>query len=207
MRLISEGAEARIYETRFLGMDTIVKERAAKRYRIKQLDDKLRRQRTKSEARLLYAASSHGMNVPNPLLVGLTSICMRRIRGRSLHEFTTGFARIGRARLSGALHDAGVYCGLLHNLDIAHGDYTPANLMLDNAGELWIIDFGLAKSTKSPEEKALDLLLMKRSVSQDLFQRFLAGYRKSCAYSGEMIKRLAEIERRGRYQTHTLMAG
>ncbi len=147
------------------------------------------------------------MNVPNVLLVERTSICMGRIRGRSLHEFTMGLARIGSARLGRAMHDAGVCCGMLHNIGIAHGDYTPANLMLDNADRIWIIDFGLAESTKSTEEKALDLLLMKRSVRPGLFRRFLAGYRKSCGSSGEIMGRLAEIEKRGRYQARTLMAG
>ena len=205
MKNINEGAEARIYSGRFLGTDVVIKDRIQKRYRIKELDDSIRKQRTKDEARALYAASSHGLNVPNVLLVEGATLYIRRIDGTSLHEYINGGLRMPALTLARAVYDAGVACGILHSLDISHGDYTPANMMVDRKGELWIIDFGLVERTKSVEEKALDLLLMKRAVPSRLFGPFLKGYRQGCASHAGVIKRLAEIERRGRYQTRTLL--
>jgi TP53 regulating kinase-like protein len=205
LKIINEGAEAKIYGGRFLGTDVVIKDRIQKRYRIKELDDSIRAQRTKNEARALYAASSHGLNVPNVLLVEGTNLYIRKIAGTSLHEYINGRLKMPGAMLGRAAHDAGTACGILHNLDISHGDYTPANMMIDRKGELWIIDFGLAERTRSAEEKALDLLLMKRAVSAKLFESFLKGYRKSCTSHAEIINRLMEIEQRGRYQTRTLV--
>lgn len=205
MKEIGEGAEAKVYEGELLGIRIVVKDRIRKRYRIPEIDSELRQKRTKIEARLLYTASANGLNVPNVLLVDGSRLFIRKIDGKNLHEAINGSMQIVPERLNRAIYDSGVCCGALHNLDIAHGDYTPANMMVDRNGTLWIIDFGLAETTRSVEEKALDLLLMKRAVPSKLFGSFLKGYRKSCTSSVEIINRLAEIERRGRYQTRTLI--
>lgn len=205
MRKIAEGAEAKIYEGDLLGIRVVVKDRVRKMYRIREIDSELRQKRTKREARLLYTASTNGLNVPNVLLVDGSRLFIRKINGKSLHEFINGALKIAPAKLNRVMHRAGIYCGALHNLDIAHGDYTPANMMLDKDDMLWIIDFGLAETTKSIEEKALDLLLMKRAVPANLFESFLKGYREGCNSHAEITGRLGEIERRGRYQTRTLL--
>ncbi len=204
MKMMGEGAEAKVYSGNFLGVEVVIKDRVRKRYRIKEIDDSLRKRRTKTEARMLYAASSNGINAPNVLLVDGTKLYIRRIKARNLHEYTNGGMVMAGAKMGHALYSAGVQCGILHNIGIAHGDFTPANMMIDGDGGLWIIDFGLAEATRSAEDKALDLLLMKRAVSKGLFARFLSGYRKSSVAHAEITRRLAEIERRGRYQTRTL---
>ena len=53
MQLISQGAEAQIY----LEGTTLFKKRVSKTYRIKAIDDRLRRLRTRSEAKLLQNRS------------------------------------------------------------------------------------------------------------------------------------------------------
>lgn len=205
MKIIGEGAEAKIYSGKLLGVDIVIKDRIKKGYRIKEIDGILRKQRTKKEAKILYAASSSGLNVPNVLLVDGTRLYIKRIKGNGLHEYINGNLRISKTGLSRAVYTAGVCCGALHNLDIAHGDYTPANMIIDNKGVLWIIDFGLAETTRSVEEKALDLLLIRRALQKELFALFLDGYRKNCSAHAQVIQRLNEVERRGRYQTRTLI--
>lgn len=207
MKILSEGAEAKIYGTRFLGIDAIVKDRIAKRYRIKEIDGQIRAQRTKREARILGLASASGINTPRVMAVSKTRIYMSSINGTGLASIMRGDHSVPGGRLAEAIYNAGIAAGKLHNIDIAHGDYTPANLMIGNDGTLWVIDFGLAEITKSVEEKALDLLLMKRSLDKMLYGRFMEGYKKSSKIHSEVEKRLAEIERRGRYQTRTLMPG
>ena len=53
MKLISQGAEARIYQDG----ERILKQRIAKSYRLPGLDLQLRKQRTRSEAKLLQKAA------------------------------------------------------------------------------------------------------------------------------------------------------
>ncbi|MDE1859836.1 MAG: Kae1-associated serine/threonine protein kinase, partial [Candidatus Micrarchaeota archaeon] len=98
---------------------------------------------------------------------------------------------------------AGKLLAKLHNIDIAHGDFTPANL-ISSGNKLYLIDFGLSESTNSIEEKALDLLLMRRHMHASLYRSFIDNYAKAAKQGREITARLAKIEERGRYQTRTL---
>ena len=64
-----------------------------------------------------------------------------------------------------------------------------------------MIDFGLAEITTSIEEKALDLLLIKRSLSETEYGRLLESYRRHYGGAAQTLKRLSAIEQRGRYQS------
>ncbi len=203
MVLISEGAEAKIYAATLLGIDAVVKRRLPKRYRVKALDYALRKQRTKTEARAMAAAANAGVRLPSLLLADEFDIYMSRIKGTRLSDALRN--GIDKAKLGRAAWDAGLYAGLMHSAGIAHGDYTPANIML-GAGITYVIDFGLSATNSSVEEMALDLLLMKRSIGCREFSRFMGGYRRAYGGSGKTIRRLGSIERRGRYQTRTMAA-
>ncbi len=195
---ISEGAEAVIYETEVLDIPAVVKDRIKKEYRIAKLDDEIRRARTKKEARILALASSKGVNVPRVLLVEEHRLYLTKLDGGTLNVLKPSKKAFG---------DAGRMLAKLHNINVSHGDYTPANLLLDKSGRLWIIDFGLAEITNSVEEKALDILLMKRSVGKAEYRDFAEAYAKGSDRSEGILERLGEIERRGRYQTRTLLTG
>lgn len=93
--------------------------------------------------------------------------------------------------------------GLMHNGDISHGDFTPANV-IKNKENYFVIDFGLSELSNSIEEKSIDLLLMKRSISQADYLKFSKGYAKSSKNAKAIFKRLGDIEKRGRYQTRTI---
>lgn len=194
MEKISEGAEAKVYASRVFGTDIIVKSRERKRYRNPQLDLSLRKTRTRKEARAMLRASSNGVNVPAVLAAGLFTLYLQRIRGRLLRDAEAQ---------SGTYFRVGEMLGRLHNCGIAHGDFTPANIMIERENA-YVIDFGLSEITESIEEKALDLLLMKRSISGKMYARFISGYAKTCKQRRDIEQRLAEIEQRGRYQNRTL---
>ena len=197
----SEGAEALIYNVEILGFDAVVKYREAKKYRIAEMDRRIRAARTKKEARIMSAAMAAGVNVPSVLFVDEYSICMSRIKGRNLNALMDSKGVGNRI-----FQSLGAYAGKLHNAGIAHGDYTPANVIVDRGMMPWIIDFGLSEMTNSLEDKALDLLLMKRSASPGQFRAFTSGYKSQSKDAAEVMKRLAGIEKRGRYQTRTMLA-
>lgn len=198
---ISEGAEAFIYRRDVFGFDAAIKDRIRKRYRIREIDERIRAARTKNEARILSIASNAGIRTPTVLLADRYNICMNWVEGENLNQLL----KLGK-NLDRVFYQLGVYAGMLHNAGIAHGDYTPANILVDRAGSPWIIDFGLSEVTGSLEEEALDLLLMKRSVSADQFKIFVKGYKKQGTNATEVLKRLADIEKRGRYQTRSLLS-
>lgn len=198
IRMVDEGAEARIYRGRVLGFDAAIKERISKSYRIRQIDESLRSSRTRSEARILAALAGRGVRVPALLMVDRNTIYMEWVGGRRLSTLSPG-----RRKMTHYMQEAGRQLGMLHNEGVAHGDYTPANLVADK-GAIYVIDFGLSSVTNSAEGKALDLLLMKRSVDASLYKSFVAAYGKSCIDHLPILRKLAEIETRGRYQTRTL---
>lgn len=200
--MISEGAEARIYEAKTFGIPSVIKDRAKKGYRIASLDELIRVTRTKSEAKMIALASAKGINVPRVLMIKKYQICMSRISGKNLSTLVNNKTKFNKKR---TFMLAGRNLARLHILDIAHGDYTTANLMIDHSSDLFVIDFGLSEITNSVESKALDLLLMKRAIDKDAYRHFIVGY-SGYKKAKEVMKRLNEIERRGRYQTRTLIA-
>jgi len=198
-RKIAEGAEAVIYESRFLDTPCIVKERIEKEYRNKLLDEKIRKERTLNEARIIALASSNNINAPFVFLISRYAITMYKIEGTNLNILMEDKIE------SELIRKVAVQLAKLHNINIAHGDFTPANIIVDKYRNPYIIDFGLAEITPSIEEKALDILLMKRSISRSEFNIFLEEYKKEAKKSKEILERLREIETRGRYQIRSLV--
>ena len=201
MKKIGEGAEAKIYLTSIFGNIVLVKVRFRKKYRERALDESLRRSRTKQEAHAMIIARRAGVSVPVVIAFDKFSIYMQRLEGRLLREVLSDT----NANLPYAVFvELGRELAKMHNANIAHGDFTPANIMLNNNSHAFIIDFGLSEITGSIEAKALDLLLMKRSITSEQYSAFLQGY-AAYSKSKEVLARLNEIEKRGRYQTRTLI--
>jgi Kae1-associated kinase Bud32 len=203
MKKISEGAESYIYSAQFLGIDCIVKRRIKKNYRIEEIDQAIRGQRTKNEARIMALVSALEINSPSLLLVDRHDIFMSRIYGLNLNGL-----------LNSCLYDVdktfsvlGRYLAILHNNNISHGDYTPANVIVDKRGLVYLIDFGLSEVTNSIEDKALDILLMKRSIDEGVFSKFIDAYKEHGKESKSILNRLEDIEKRGRYNTRTILTG
>ncbi|HVA83090.1 MAG TPA: KEOPS complex kinase/ATPase Bud32 [Candidatus Aquilonibacter sp.] len=194
MKMIGEGAEAKIYALDIFGTDALAKNRVEKKYRVPQLDIEIRETRTRKEARILYALSNAGVNAPRLIGLGKFTIYMSRLEGKLLKDIKAEPAEF--AKIGGQL-------ALMHNANVSHGDFTPANIMKCK-GEYFIIDFGLAEISNSIEEKAIDLLLIKRSSTGSQYSSLLKGYAKVSKNSKEILERLEEIEKRGRYQVRTL---
>ena len=194
-KVIGVGAEARLSLINLFGSDIVVKERLPKKYRAKELDLRIRKERIKNEARIMFRISRAGIRCPRIVALGRFSIYMERLEGVLLKD-----KKISNKEIA----ESGRILGSMHSLDIVHGDFTPANLISDNSGKIYVIDFGLAEMTRSEEEKAVDLLLMKRYLKRNLYRLFEDSYSKTYNDSEKILRRLVEVEKRGRYQTRTL---
>ena len=64
MQLIGHGAEGKVFATIFLSRPTIVKERVSKKYRVKELDQRLTLLRLRQEARCMVKCRRAGVLTP-----------------------------------------------------------------------------------------------------------------------------------------------
>ncbi len=138
MKLIAQGAEAKIYEASFeevfgvpplLKERVIVKHRIPKRYRIKEIDVKLRKERTVREARILHRAKEFGVNCPPHVYevdLGDMKLVMEYIEGQRLKELLESVPMEERLELC---REVGRQIGKLHKAGIVHGDLTTSNMI------------------------------------------------------------------------------
>lgn len=190
MEIIASGAEAVIT----LDGKTIIKTRVHKRYRLKEIDEVLRRDRTRTEARLISEARRCG--VPTPIIRDVTDfeIKMEYINGTALKNIIDPVYS----------EQAGELIGKLHSCGIVHGDLTTSNIMLSD-GKLFLIDFGLAYIDGMLEARGMDIHVLFQTFEstheghEELIDAFKKGYKRMFPGADEVIKRVSEIESRGRY--------
>jgi len=180
------GAEAVLSKAKLLGREVVIKERIRKNYRIAEIDSKLRKERTRAEARLLHRAKLAGVLCPTVLEVDDFSITMSFLQGD--HPIMSRAQSIESGRMLASLHSAG----------IIHGDYTPVNLMLCNR-KLFVIDFGLGFFSNDIEDKAIDVFTMVKALDKKNGEAFLKGYSTRNPKHETIFKRLKEVEKRVRY--------
>jgi len=192
MKEIARGAEAVLYQDK----ETVVKHRLKKTYRIKELDDELRKQRTRREANLLEKLS-----IPHPGLVETDEkekIVMQRIKGDKLREVLDKKPILAKR--------VGELVAEMHNNHIIHGDLTTSNIIYNEKKEIVFIDFGLSFQSHKIEDKAVDIHLFKQALNskhhkvyEKALKEFLKGYKKADNYKG-ILERLKNVESRGRYK-------
>lgn len=182
------GAEAVLRRGTLLGKKIVVKERIQKRYRNESLDKKLRVERTREEARLLSMAKEGGVRCPFVYAVSEYAITMSYVKGEMLHELIEK-----RKPDNSVLEACGKMLAALHSRNIIHGDFTPANIMVCKDG-ITLIDFGLGFFSLDDEDKAVDILTMKKALGNSA-SPFLSAYGNP-----SMLKRVEGIEKRARYQ-------
>lgn len=193
--LIAKGAESNIVEASYLGRNAVSKDRIPKGYRIKEIDDKIRKSRTRLEARLLSDAKRYGVVTPILYDVDLKNkaILMEKIEGQMVKELINDELAVEIGKNIKKLHDG----------DIIHGDITTSNMMVNKENKLVFLDFGLGRHSDLDEDKAVDLLVLKKSLqsinsklADEYFDKVLEGYG-----SDKIAQNIADIEARGRY-TH-----
>jgi Kae1-associated kinase Bud32 len=194
MKQIQQGAEATIYQDK----DKITKLRTSKSYRLPILDNKLRKSRTKAEAKIINKLQSI---IPVPKILetdNQQTIKMEFIDGKKLSE------HLEQLDWKSICKKLAENLTKLHNQDLIHGDLTTSNMIFkDNL--VYLIDFGLGFHSHKIEDKAVDLHLLKQaldakhfSIFPEAFNIILKNYKAK--QSDLIIKRIETIEKRGRYR-------
>ncbi|MFB6309627.1 MAG: bifunctional N(6)-L-threonylcarbamoyladenine synthase/serine/threonine protein kinase [Salinirussus sp.] len=185
-----QGAEATVT----IG-NTVEKRRSPREYRHPALDQRLRRERTRKEARLLHDARIEG--VPTPVLHDVDP-----------HEGRLVMERVGVSELRDELDPSRIgdvvrHLADLHHAGIVHGDPTTRNIRV-GPERTYLIDFGLGYTSHDAEDHAMDLHVLRQSLAgtataaDDLLPMIIETYRE--AGETTVIDRLTEIEGRGRYR-------
>ena len=195
MKIIAQGAEAKI----FLIRDKIVKDRISKKYRLPEIDNKIRRRRTKAEAKLLTKASKI-IHTPKPLADPGSGrmIHMPYIDGLKLSNELNNFELKKQKEI---LKQIGEAVSKLHKADLIHGDLTTSNMIYKN-GEVYFIDFGLGFHSSKIEDKAVDIHVLKQALEAKHFQNWetLFNSFKKAYKNKQVLERLKKVEKRGRYK-------
>jgi len=200
---MKRGAEAELRRTEFLGRPAVDKARVPKTYRLKELDDGLRRSRIRTEARLMAEARTAGVSVPILYDIDLeeAQIVMEYIPGPTLKEVLD---RGGPGSLAAA-REMGRVVGRLHRGGIVHGDLTTSN-MLWRDGRIVMIDFSLGAKDRGREARGVDLHLLREGLvsaharATSYYREVVRGYREVMGREADdIIATVKEIETRGRY--------
>ncbi|HEC89170.1 MAG TPA: Kae1-associated serine/threonine protein kinase [Thermoplasmatales archaeon] len=204
-KIIYQGAEAKIVLSEYLARKVIQKRRLHKRYRIKEIDEKLISTRTKEEAKLMAAARRQGVAVPIIYDVDLKQgiITMEYLDGSRIKDIFNSLKDEERKKLC---YKIGESIAKLHNGDIIHGDITTSNMILYE-DKIHFIDFGLGEINSEVEAKGVDLHLLMEAIAStharyiDSFNYVMLGYQDF--YKGdinEIERKIDDVIRRGRYR-------
>ena len=198
-RIIQQGAEAIILKEK----NNVIKKRVKKSYRIPELDDKIRKLRTRSETKLLIKAREV-ISIPKIKKSDekTKEIVMDFIEGKKLSDDLDNFTLKKQLEICKKI---GENVAKLHSKNIIHGDLTTSNMILKN-NKVYFIDFGLGFISHKYEDKAVDLHLLKHALEakhfkhwEKLFKKILGSYKKNKDFS-LVLERLKAVEKRGRYK-------
>jgi len=204
MKLIKQGAEAKLYLDKFDNQPVIIKDRIKKNYRIKQIDEKIRNTRTTLEFNLLTEARRSG--IPTPRILELDKknhkIIMEFIDGKRIKELLNESDKNTAKKIS---INIGKLIGKLHSRGIIHGDLTTSNMIFKD-GKIYFIDFGLGYFSGKIENQGTDLRLLFEAIKSTHFkyldmcwENIIKGYKDEYLRAEEVLKKLEEIRKRVRY--------
>lgn len=198
-KIVQRGAEAVLYRSG----EMLVKERVRKGYRLPEIDDDIRKRRTKLEARLLEKARRSGVNTPDAEITDSHIIKMQYIEGDKIKDT---FNRMGKPLRTKVAKKIGEAVAALHSAGIVHGDLTTSNMIL-KGNDLYLIDFGLGRVSQKVEDKATDLFLLYEAIisthyeiSEAVWKTIINTYMQKYSTAPEVMKRFERIGQRRRYK-------
>ncbi|HTT73429.1 MAG TPA: KEOPS complex kinase/ATPase Bud32 [Thermoplasmata archaeon] len=182
---IARGAEASLRRVDWWGFPALLKERDAKNYRPKALDDRLRRERTRTEVRLLVDARRAGVRTPILYDVDLPRhrLILEELPGPTLKQLLEDPA-LPPEQLRSAVRAFGTVLGKLHAAGISHGDLTSSNVLYPDgpSGAPALVDLSMGSRSPGVEELGIDLHLVEEDLkalhpkAEALIRAFHEGY-------------------------------
>lgn len=212
-KLLRQGAEAKLYQGTYLGQPALIKERFSKKYRLPELDEKLTRERMKSETRAIIKCKTLGIKTPNLYLVDQDKLIMEYIPCPTARDYikdilnnTNTVDEAQKEILLNLGKKIGSMMAKLHNHNLIHGDMTTSNMLVDATNDqIYVIDFGLTSTEGTAEDKGVDLYVLERALisahpnTEFLFNAILKTYEDHLKSPKEAVmKKYAEIRLRGR---------
>lgn len=195
MVILARGAEAIIEHSG----DRIIKKRPSKSYRHELIDKRLRKSRTRREAKVLTKLAA--ADIPAPILLDMDDKDMRiemsyldgrRLRDR-LDEHPRSYAE-----------QVGMLVASMHENHIIHGDLTTSNMLVVQE-KIHLIDFGLSFFSHKVEDMAVDLNVLHRTIEAThnkllgiVWRHIIWSYRRHFEGADEVLARLDKVQSRGR---------
>ena len=217
MAILYQGAEAIISLERGGEGPFILKKRISKGYRIRELDEKIRKQRTRLESSLLSKAKRFGIHVPRVLEQGEFEIKMEFIDGKRVKDSLEKMDKNERKLLYEKMGEA---VASLHTAGIMHGDLTTSNMIVQEGKnpllppyhpsnlKLYLIDFGLARSSSRVEDQAADLFLLYEALKaghftllEEAWDTLLNVYKRKYSNALQVMEQFRKIQLRRRYKS------
>jgi len=193
------------FPSRDMNIKIVIKKRIKKGYRLKEIDLHLRRSRTILESRLIHEAKKY---IRTPTIFEIDRdecyIVMEYVEGERVKEL---LEKVNSEKREEICLKIGNMVGKLHKNGIIHGDLTTSN-MIYRLNEIYLIDFGLGEFSREIEKQGVDMHLLKEALQSTHYKYFLEDFEtvmKGYAYivgnekKKEILKRINEIEKRGRY--------
>lgn len=200
MRKLSIGAEAVIFADD--AKEEVIKQRQPKKYRIKELDDRLRLHRMRREAKVIEALRQLGIPVPKLISINekTATITMQLIGGDKVRDI------LGSNNYVDVCSEIGRCVGVMHKNNIVHGDLTTSNMILGSGNKVYFVDFGLSLFSNKDEDKAVDLHLFRQAlnsshsrISAECFAAAIKAYKEANSENWKpVLNRLEKVEERGR---------
>tara|TARA_A200000159_G_scaffold159236_1_gene177596 strand:+ start:468 stop:1142 length:675 start_codon:yes stop_codon:yes gene_type:complete len=208
-KVLHQGAEATVTAGSWMGKSAVLKMRKPRGYRTPHLDRKLTRQRLTVEARALGRLQYQNLSAPSIIDLDLEQgwILMSKIEGITLFDYLNNKNNL----ISEKIKLFGATIRELHEIGISHGDLTTHNVLIDNGGNLSLIDFGLAKILPELEHLGLDLQVLNECLTashseyenavEDMVEGYLSAdsEKEDVISAPEVISRFNEIRGRVRY--------
>jgi|TARA_B100000902_G_scaffold338765_1_gene340532 TP53 regulating kinase-like protein len=205
--LMHVGAEARVSSGLWLGVPAVLKSRRRRGYRHSELDSRLTKSRISVEAKVLSKLQITDFSAPRLLEINQEErwMVLSRIEGKPIYE-----SLVNGSRGEDDLFQIGVKIRELHELGFSHGDLTTHNIMIDDSGNISLLDFGLSRISAELEHMGQDLQVLNECLSashselEKAMEAVLRGYSAlsssvSTNSPESVISRFDQIRNRVRY--------
>lgn len=205
--MIHIGAEARVSSGLWLGISAVLKSRRRRGYRHLELDARLTKSRISVEAKVLSRLQTTEFSAPRLLQINHEEgwMVLSKLGGNPIYESLV-------EGLTGEdyMFKVGAKIRELHELGFSHGDLTTHNIMIDDTGNISLLDFGLSRISAELEHMGQDLQVLNECLSashselEKAMEEVLIGYSESSSTKStnspeSVISRFNQIRNRVRY--------